>query len=51
MAREDIIASFLDTFNDRYDTRESDFTAEELRQAEELVESKFTSDKWTYKVP
>lgn len=51
MAREDIIASFLDTFNDRYDTRESDFTADEMRRAEELVESKFTADEWTYKVP
>ena len=51
MAREDIIASFLDTFNDRYNTRESDFTADEMRRAEELVESKFTADEWTYKVP
>lgn len=51
MAREDIIASFLETFAERYDTRESDFAEDELRQAEELMETKFTTEKWTYKVP
>ncbi|VEI13986.1 lipoate--protein ligase family protein [Trueperella bialowiezensis] len=51
MAREDIIDSFLETFAERYDTRESDFTDDELRQAEELMRTKFTTDKWTHKVP
>lgn len=51
MLREDIIASLLRHFEARYDTQRSDFTAEELTKAEELVRTKFTSDEWTYRVP
>ncbi|NLI04574.1 MAG: lipoate--protein ligase family protein [Actinomycetaceae bacterium] len=51
MAREAIIESFLETFAERYDTRKSDFTAEELAAAEKLVEEKFHNDEWTFKVP
>lgn len=51
MAREDIIEVLLDTFRDRYVTRESDFTEEELERAAKLVETKFTNDEWTYRVP
>lgn len=51
IAREDIIESFLETFADRYDTRISDFTEAELEAARQLVETKFSTDEWTYKVP
>lgn len=51
MAREEIIEALLDTFRDRYTTRESDFTEEELERAAKLVETKFTNDEWTYRVP
>lgn len=51
MLRENIIESFLKTFESRYNTRRSDFTEQELLAAQDLVESKFTNDEWTHRVP
>ncbi|MPV38014.1 lipoyl protein ligase domain-containing protein [Georgenia subflava] len=51
MAREDIIDAFIEHFRGRYDTRLSDYTPAELARAEELMETKFLSDAWTYRVP
>lgn len=51
MAREAIIDSFLRYFENRYDTRASDFTPDELAKAEELVRTKFTDEAWTHRVP
>ncbi|GAA1648736.1 lipoate--protein ligase family protein [Georgenia ruanii] len=51
MAREDIIAAFIDHFRGRYDTVPSDYRPEEIARAEELMETKFLADSWTYRVP
>jgi len=51
MAREDIIAAFLEHFRGRYRTRESEITSAELARAHELMETKFLSREWTYRVP
>ncbi len=51
MARSDIIDAFLAHFEGRYDTRRSDYTAEELAAAEELMRTKFLTDAWTHRVP
>ncbi|MDO5502479.1 MAG: biotin/lipoate A/B protein ligase family protein [Actinomycetia bacterium] len=51
MTREAIIESFLGTFRSRYDTVESEYTADELARAKELVETKFSSREWTHRVP
>jgi lipoate-protein ligase A len=51
MAREDIVEAFIEHFRGRYDTRMSDYRSEEIARAEELMESKFLSDAWTYRVP
>jgi lipoate---protein ligase len=51
MAREDIIDAFIAHFRGRYDTRASDYRPEEIARASELMETKFLSDQWTYRVP
>lgn len=51
MTREAIIESFLRTFHSRYDTIVSEYTPEELEQAKHLVETKFSTPEWTYRVP
>ena len=51
MPRADIISAFAAHFRGRYDTRDSVYTAAELARARELVATKFTNDKWTYRVP
>lgn len=51
MAREAIMASFLDYFKSRYNCVESDYTADDLARAEELVRSKFATKEWTHRVP
>ncbi|MHB1065531.1 MAG: lipoate--protein ligase family protein [Georgenia sp.] len=51
MTREAIIDAFIAYFESRYDTRRSDYTPAELERARELVETKFLSDEWTYRVP
>ncbi|MFD4183232.1 biotin/lipoate A/B protein ligase family protein [Rhodococcus sp. NPDC058514] len=51
MTRDDIIAAFIAHFRARYDTRESVYTDAELAAARELVETKFATPEWTYRVP
>jgi lipoate---protein ligase len=51
MARQDIVDAFITHFRGRYDTRMSDYRPEEIARAEELMETKFLSDAWTYRVP
>ncbi len=51
MAREAIIDAFIDHFRGRYDTVLSDYRPEEIARAEELMETKFLADEWTYRVP
>lgn len=51
LAREEIIAGFLEHFRSRYDTRESAYTEAELAAARELVDSKFATQEWTARVP
>jgi lipoate-protein ligase A len=51
MARNDVIASFQDTFRGRYRTKDSRYTDAELAAAADLVASKFATDEWTYRVP
>lgn len=51
MARLDVMASFLDYFRARYATHDSTYTDAELDRASELVESKFSTAEWTYRVP
>lgn len=51
MRREDIIDVFIQTFKDRYQTRDSDFTEDEIAKAEHLMETKFLTHDWVYRVP
>ena len=51
MARADIVDAFIAHFRGRYDTRMSDYRPEEIARAEELMQTKFLADEWTYRVP
>lgn len=51
MSRAEIIGAFVAHFRARYDTRPSEYTDAELTVARELVETKFTTDAWTRRVP
>lgn len=51
MARADIIDALIAHFEGLHHTRRSDFTADELARAEELVRTKFLTPEWTYRVP
>ncbi|WP_114855209.1 lipoate--protein ligase family protein [Brachybacterium sp. YJGR34] len=51
LARDQIIAGFLDHFRSRYDTADSAYTAAELERARELVATKFSTPEWTARVP
>lgn len=51
MAREAIIASFLDFFRSRYTTHDASYTQDELAQARQLVTTKFATEEWTRRVP
>lgn len=51
MARQDIMQAFLDYFQRHYYTRASTYSQQELDRAAHLVESKFTTHDWTYRVP
>jgi lipoate-protein ligase A len=51
MARADIIDAFITHFSSLNDTRRSEFTADELARAEELVNTKFLTPEWTHRVP
>ena len=51
LPREQVIASFLDTFRSSYRTVDGELTAAELAQAKELVRTKFGTREWTARVP
>lgn len=51
LPRAEIIESFLRHFQQRYDTRESTYTDQELEAAHHLVSTKFGTAEWTRRVP
>lgn len=51
MSRDEVIGALLSHFRKLYRTQEGDYTQAELARAKALVETKFTSDEWTYRVP
>ncbi len=51
MTREDIIGVMMDTFRQRYGAVDATLSDDELRRAEDLVERKFGTDEWLYRVP
>lgn len=51
LARDQIIAGFLDFFRARYSTQDSEYTQDELTKARALVETKFGTEEWTARVP
>ena len=51
LTRDAILESFAASFARRYRTTRSDYTSDELSQAQRLVEDKFATPKWTHRVP
>ncbi|WP_026919302.1 lipoate--protein ligase family protein [Gordonia shandongensis] len=51
MARGDIIDAFAEHVRRRYATRDADYTDAEIDAARRLVDTKFSSPEWTYRVP
>ena len=51
LPRDEIIATFLEHFRSMYETQERTYSPEELARAEELVETKFSSEAWTKRIP
>jgi lipoate-protein ligase A len=51
MSREAITDHLADTFRDLYAVTPSDLTDAELAQAQHLVDTKFATDEWFYRVP
>ncbi|RZL24984.1 MAG: lipoate--protein ligase family protein [Rhodococcus sp. (in: high G+C Gram-positive bacteria)] len=51
MTRAAILTAFENYFRSQHDTRTSTYTEAELAQARELVETKFSTEKWTHRVP
>ncbi|WP_226965820.1 lipoate--protein ligase family protein [Tessaracoccus defluvii] len=51
LPRDKIIAGFLAHFEGQYETRRRDYSEAELAAAQELVETKFSSDEWTKRIP
>lgn len=51
MAREDVIAAFLDHFASRYATQSSAVSPDELAKAQAEVDSKFSTPEWIGLVP
>ncbi|MBG6190993.1 lipoate-protein ligase A [Arthrobacter sp. CAN_A212] len=50
-SREDIIRVMIDTFKARYGAQDSTFTEAELARAGQLVDEKFGTSDWLYRVP
>ena len=44
-------AAFLAHFESLYTTTRRDYSESELARAKELVETKFSSDEWTKRIP
>ncbi|MCH4249738.1 MAG: lipoate--protein ligase family protein [Microbacteriaceae bacterium] len=51
MSRQDIIEHLIDTFRDEHGLVEGTLTDEERDRAQWLVDHKFSSDEWLYRVP
>lgn len=51
LAREEIIRVLSGTFRERYQAVEGTLTPAELTAAQSLVEEKFGTDEWLYRVP
>lgn len=51
MARSEIIQVMIDTFRDRHGATESKLSENELTRAQQLVEQKFGTEEWLYRVP
>jgi lipoate-protein ligase A len=49
--REEIIEVMISTFRERYGAVDASISPDELRRAEELVEQKFGTEEWLYRVP
>jgi lipoate-protein ligase A len=51
LSRDAILASFAASFARRHRTRDAGYTAQELAEAQRLVETKFATPEWTHRVP
>lgn len=51
MARTDIVAALLDHFRSRYATTEGQVRQAEFDRVEHLIDTKFATDEWLYRVP
>ena len=51
LPREDIIDAFMKHFESRYAVTRRGYTEDELSAAAELVESKFSTEEWTHRIP
>ena len=51
LPREEIMRRFVEFFSSRYRCVQSDYTRQELETARRLVEEKFATAEWTYRVP
>ncbi len=51
LPREEIMRRFVEFFSSRYRCVQSDYTRQELETARRLVEAKFATAEWTYRVP
>ncbi len=51
LPRDEIIAAFVAHFESLYTTTRRDYSESELARAKELVETKFSSDEWTKRIP
>ncbi|WP_277211864.1 lipoate--protein ligase family protein [Isoptericola croceus] len=51
MARDDVVDAFARYFAERYKTEESVLRPAELERAEDLVRTKFATEKWIHRVP
>ena len=51
LPRDEIMDRFIAHFKGRYDCVDSDYTADELERGRRLVDERFSTDEWTYRVP
>lgn len=51
VSREEIIRTMIETFTAKYGARTGEVTGQEMAAAQELVEEKFGTEKWTRRVP
>jgi lipoate-protein ligase A len=51
LTRDAILESFAASFAQRYRTKDADYTDEELAEAQRLVDTRFATPEWTYRVP